>query len=225
MPAWWNAELSELLTRKRYLLRLSFPTANEQEEAQTISTRLKKLCKLRSREYWSSVCSRIGREIRQGGKELRSAWRTLSSLIKPKAPRATAEPDPYSVAELWSSLWSSKNDETEYADYLNWRNNDEQFSSYRPSNRADSDFVKPFTSEDVHHAIKSMKDNKAADIDGIVNEVLKKLPNLVVQKLAESFTDLAFGKSYPENWTKALVILLFKSGDPTSAGNYRPITL
>src|SRR5690606_36147974 len=79
--------------------------------------------------------------------------------------------------------------------------------------------------QEVREAAESFKDFKAADKDGLINEVLKVLPEKVPSRLAEEFTGMLRGDAYPKEWSEALVVLIFKSGDPGNEVKYRPITL
>jgi hypothetical protein len=145
-------------------------------------------------------------------------------MLKPRAKPITAEPNPAAVTRLWSSLWSSKDEESERAAYEEWRRDDAHFNEWKGDAASDA-FLAECTAQEVRAAALSFKDFKAADKDGLINEVLKVLPNKVLTKLAAEFTKMFRGDAYPKEWTDAFVVLLFKSGDATNEANYRPITL
>jgi hypothetical protein len=224
MPVWWSDELDLILQRKRELLRAPFLTESESSELNALTKQLRKLSRLRSREYWNRVCLRLGQEIRQGGPEGRAAWRALGKLLKPRVKAVIAEPAPAKVTQLWSSLWSSKDEEDERAEYDAWRKRDDYFAEWR-GDAASEAFLAECTAQEVREAAESFKDHKAADKDGMINEVLKVLPDRVLSLLAVEFTKMLRGDAYPKEWTEAFVVLLFKGGESTNEANYRPITL
>ncbi len=170
------------------------------------------------------MCSRLGQELRQGGPVGRAAWRSLDKLLKPAAKPVTAEPDSAAVTNLWSSLWSSKDEKDESEEYERWRRDDAYFKSWK-GNAASEVFLAEVTAKEVRDAAASFKDYKAADMSGLINEVLKVLPESMYTRLAAEFTKMLRGDTYPAAWSEAFVVLLFKSGDPANEANYRPITL
>ncbi len=224
MPPWWTAELSGLVAEKRMLLRLGVFDQIRKKEIQNISNRISRLCKIRNQEYWFSVCSKIGDEIRTGGKASRSAWRSLGTMIRPRKSVVLAEPNKESVTKLWSDLWSSKDNEDESLEFNLWNSDQNYFDNWR-GDEHDEKLLAPVSGNEVREAGLLFSDNKAADIRGMVNEIFKILPHIANEKLALEFTRIIKGEKYPSEWTEALVVLIFKNGDPSLAANYRPITL
>jgi len=86
------------------------------------------------------------------------------------------------------------------------------------------------TAAEIRETIVFLKNNKSPGPDGIPGEVLKGL--LGKEEEPKGFRILVrilkmmweFGY-VPEAWQTALVVSIFKKGDPTSAGNYRGISL
>jgi hypothetical protein len=224
MPVWWSQELALILERKRVLLRLPFRNVEEEIELADLSKDLRALSRLRSREYFNNLCSRLGQELRKGGPTGRAAWRSLDKLLKPPAKPATAEPGSAAVTNLWNSLWSSKDEKEESEEHEKWSSDHAYFKSWK-GDAASEAFLADVTAKEVREAAASFKDYKAADMSGLINEVLKVLPEAMYARLAAEFTKMLRGDVYPAAWSEAFVVLLFKSGDPANEANYRPITL
>ena len=85
--------------------------------------------------------------------------------------------------------------------------------------------VPEVTSEEVRFALKSMKRGKAPGDDGISVDLLKDAGTEVHCRLAQLYTQCIRKESVPESWCNAIVILLYKKGDPKDLSNYRPISL
>ena len=76
-----------------------------------------------------------------------------------------------------------------------------------------------------HHFIKKLKNKKSPGPDGVANELLKSAASLVRKPLAHLMNACLQNETIPSDWRNALVILIFKKGDPTDLKNYRPISL
>lgn len=82
-----------------------------------------------------------------------------------------------------------------------------------------------FSSEAVLKKLKSLDPCKACGPDGLHPRLLKELAEELAEPLSVLFTiSLEEGK-LPETWKDANVTPLFKKGDKSAAGNYRPVSL
>ena len=73
--------------------------------------------------------------------------------------------------------------------------------------------------------IKKLKNKKSPGPDGVANELLKSDASLVRKPLAHLMNACLQNETFPSDWRNALVILIFKKGDPTDLKNYRLISL
>ena len=88
--------------------------------------------------------------------------------------------------------------------------------------RIDNLFV---SADDVSKVLASLDTKKACGPDGILPRILKECANELSRSLAALFNyTLAVGKLSSE-WKVANVVAIFKSGERSSAENYRPISL
>ena len=67
--------------------------------------------------------------------------------------------------------------------------------------------------------------NKAPGIDCLLNELFIKCKDIFIPILKKIFNHILLTGIYPENWSKGIVIPVYKKGDVSEAGNYKPITL
>jgi exonuclease III len=83
----------------------------------------------------------------------------------------------------------------------------------------------PFKLAEVRAVLKKLGNGKATGGDGIPPEFLKYGGDSMANSLCTLFNWILDAGHTPEQWGKALVILLYKKGDPTDPGNYRGISL
>ena len=73
--------------------------------------------------------------------------------------------------------------------------------------------------------MKSLRKNKAAGSDKIINEQIKYGGNELFKKLQEIFNEILETQQIPPEWKESDIMLIFKSGNRNRIENYRPITL
>ena len=84
---------------------------------------------------------------------------------------------------------------------------------------------KPVNAWDVEYIIKNMKDKTSFGTDGISNRIIKKISTQIARPLAHMINvslDLGF---IPDFWKTSVIKPLYKSGDQTEPGQYRPVNL
>ena len=81
------------------------------------------------------------------------------------------------------------------------------------------------TAEEVLNSIKRLNTGKAGGIDGIVSEMLKAGGTVVVQFLVKLFNRVFDSGTYPKEWSKAILIPIYKKGNSEVPDNYRGVSL
>uniref|UniRef100_A0A914URD9 Reverse transcriptase domain-containing protein n=1 Tax=Plectus sambesii TaxID=2011161 RepID=A0A914URD9_9BILA len=81
------------------------------------------------------------------------------------------------------------------------------------------------TAQEVQMAIKTQKPHKAAGLDEIQAELLKRGGPTVVAKLTILFNMCWQAQTVPEDWQKGVIVKLPKKGNATECTNWRGITL
>lgn len=84
-----------------------------------------------------------------------------------------------------------------------------------------------FDKEEVHTAIKQMKDGKAPGADNIETAAIKRSWPLISDALTNAFNGCLEWGFFPEQWKKGKIILIPKGADrdPSDPRSYRPISL
>ena len=80
------------------------------------------------------------------------------------------------------------------------------------------------TEQEISHVIKSLKSNKACDIDMILNEYLKSTLNIIVSKYVVFFNEILTSGHVPDSVAIGKIVPIFKNkGNNTDPSNYRGI--
>jgi hypothetical protein len=81
------------------------------------------------------------------------------------------------------------------------------------------------TIEEVKQAIKELNSGKASGTDGIVAEMLKEGGDVVSNYILKLFNIVFDLGVFPNEWAKAIIVPIHKSGDINNVDNYRGISL
>jgi len=81
------------------------------------------------------------------------------------------------------------------------------------------------TEVDVYNALSSLNINKATGIDGIGPKILNYCAISLFKPLHYLFSLSLRKHALPSDWLIHTIVPVYKSGDKTSANNYRPISL
>ena len=83
----------------------------------------------------------------------------------------------------------------------------------------------PITAEEIESALNKLKRYKAAGDDDMPAELFKS-GGIAVSRMLHAFFNIIWRSEHvPTTWRKGIVVSIFKQGDRTDCGNYRPITL
>lgn len=81
------------------------------------------------------------------------------------------------------------------------------------------------TPEEVQTELNKLNTNKTPGPDGLHPRILNELSSVIALPLCHIF-NLSLKESYvPEDWRTAYVVPIFKKGEKSSPGNYRPVSL
>ena len=86
--------------------------------------------------------------------------------------------------------------------------------------------IPPFTDDELHQAVKQLRNGRCKDTAGLTAELLKAGGRTIEQHLLKLFNDiLAPEQTPPEQWRRTTISVIHKSGDPQLPNNYRPIAI
>ncbi|CAG5075557.1 Similar to X-element\ORF2: Probable RNA-directed DNA polymerase from transposon X-element (Drosophila melanogaster) [Cotesia congregata] len=130
---------------------------------------------------------------------------------------------------------SAKQWKTHFEKILNSKNSTPDKYEHRRSNIEenaepagiirDEDLDAEFTKIELHEALSKMKNGKAAGEDGITIEFLKAIPAERMNELLNLLNTIWKNCKLPEKWDTAIIVPIFKAGDPDMPTNYRGISL
>ena len=72
----------------------------------------------------------------------------------------------------------------------------------------------PFTKEETQKAVKTLKKGKSAGIDEIQSELLKHSPDIIYQRIAEIFKNMAKTGELPKEITQGILVPFPKPDKP-----------
>ena len=81
------------------------------------------------------------------------------------------------------------------------------------------------TQSEIRRACKQLNTNKACSIDNILYEYLKESIDVMVSSFEILFNYILETGDFPKNWSKGLIVPIYKEGNPSDPSNYRGIAL
>jgi hypothetical protein len=83
----------------------------------------------------------------------------------------------------------------------------------------------PITKAEIQAEIKNAKRGKSCGSDGVLSEMLKAGVAFVIDFLERLFNTVFDSGFYPDEWAKAIIVPIYKKGNPNIPDNYRGISI
>ena len=221
-PLWITSEIKRLIRKRKRAYRKVKRTNKDSDwlKFRTLRNMVTKLIK----ESKLAHQNRQVENLKNNSKHPKQWWSCLKSFIKPNSssgiPPLSADgeiiTDDFQKANCLNNYFASQSCLTEPTNH--------SFPNISPSSHPPLQRIK-ITPTDVHDALKCLKTGKASGPSGINNRILRELSVELSLPLSELFNVSLSTGQFPEPWKQANVSPLFKSGDPSLAKNYRPISL
>ena len=216
LKPWLTKEIKRLMHHRDYLKRQSvrLTSSNYNEVYKRCKNKLNKLIKKTKEEYFKTKLSNASHS--------KESWQAINELLNKK---------PINVDDQVIT------GDTNIADCFN-----QYFSSIgcKLSNNVQNIDVNPMTfvtpTESSFHfscisvqetfdALNQLNLRKSPGLDGISVKLLKDTSDVIAQPLANIFNLSLQTAFFPEEWKIAKVSPVFKEGNKTDCGNYRPISV
>ena len=84
---------------------------------------------------------------------------------------------------------------------------------------------KPVSCVIVREAIENLKSKNSNDVYNINVKIIKSIKNIIISPLTKLINLCIAGSTFPDCLKKAVVVPIYKRGDPNNPSNYRPIAL
>ena len=101
----------------------------------------------------------------------------------------------------------------------------DEFEKYCPDRCKNSMFCCPITPDEIVRIIQNLPANKAPGKDGVNSKILKEVSDIIADPLAHIFNLSFVTGIVPDLLKIAKVIPVYKKGERSLPGNYRPISL
>jgi len=219
---WWDRDCEKVKKEKMYMLR------KYRQDRSDVNLRMYVKC----RNDFKLICSRKKRvkeqilqnRIRESLSDTSKCWKTLKSLSLHSHRKCNIS------GETWCEYF--KDLLNIHADVDVGHRNSIKSSLLRHSDNCDLCVVNNplclnsnFTYQEISDVLRTFACNKAAGPDGVVMEMLKAGKDILLPLFILLFNLILKDGNFPAEWSKAMLIPLYKKGSVNDVNNYRGIAL
>ena len=220
-PPWFSNIIRYKIRVRKRLYRKAKQTQTQYHwtRFKVIRNEVVNLIRESKKAYYDKLANKLTSNIRS-----KDWWRILKDFIKSDSDHHTCPPilidndiaisDNREKANLLNSFFSSQaniDDSNVYRQQL-----------AIPSVVMHNILITP---DEVNSILKSLPQGKASGPDGVDNRILRELSDELSQPLSDLFNLSLSQGTVPNIWKEAHVCAVFKGGDRSCVGNYRPISL
>ena len=207
-----SARLSWLIDRRNEMKREEF--RRRRGEAKTVYKRKKKEeAQKNIREIEENRRAKRTRDQYQGINNVKKGYQPRLMMVKDKEGRLLVNQE--EVKERWKQYFS---------DLLNRPSPDHPIEELEPELMDQMD-IDDISEEEVRRAIKGMKNNKAAGVDGILAEMIKYGGGRMEEEMTTLYKKIWRDEAMPQEWQEGIYLPLHKKDDRHSCENYRGLCL
>ena len=222
---WITNDIKNLMNTRDRFKRKAILTNNENDWLNFRTTRNKVNIKLRNakKDYYSSKI--VGQIFNP-----KKAWKSINSLLgRQNKPTVVNELTvgnntltcPEDIAEGFNEYFSNIGpDLSSRIDSSNYN-----FETYIKNAKSEFAAFQPVTVSQISHLLHRLSGNKATGIDKISCKIIKLAAPVISDSLTLIFNQAITLSSFPDEWKIARVVPLYKNGQRSIPGNYRPISV
>ena len=221
---WWDKEMCVLKSRKLRCLRLLRKVPCEENlRAYNESKKLYK-CKIRQKKYLLQVANKKKVENCKTASEL---WKFLKSKSGSRNCANSISVTEWKI--YFEGLLKFRNVDDEV-----FNENVKEYMAFHDQNcnsckNNSSEILEELNGDisiaEVENVLSELQTGKAAGLDGISNEILKKSRNYIAPMLCSLFNKILESGYFPSKWSQALIVPIYKQGQSKNPQNYRGISL
>lgn len=219
--SWWSEEIRLEVKTKKALWKKYLASKSEDayEEYKLQRNRVKKSIKLEKTKSWEEFGKKMEADYK-GNQKLffrvlknmrKTQKQTATSIRNSDGKLATKEAE---IMEIWLEHFKSVLEGEQVVE-------ERVVSSQSDTSEVDDDI----DFNEVKKAVEACKSGKSPGDDGIGVEMLKALGEDGLKLLHKIVNTAWNSKKIPRDWEIAVIIPIFKKGDPTICNNYRGISL
>ena len=222
---WITNDIKNLMNTRDRFKRKAILTNNENDWLNFRTTRNKVNIKLRNakKDYYSS-------KIAGQKSNPKKAWKSINNLLgRQNKPTVVNELTvgnnkltcPEDIAEGFNEYFSNIGpDLSSRIDSSNYN-----FETYIKNAKSEFAAFQPVTVNQISHLLHGLSGNKATGIDKISCKIIKLAAPVISDSLTLIFNQAITLSSFPDEWKIARVVPLYKNGQRSIPGNYRPISV
>ena len=222
---WITSDIKKLMNTRDKFKRKAILTNHENDWLNIKTARNKVNIELRSakKDYYSSKIA--GQKINP-----KKAWKSINNLLgRQNKPTVVNElnvgeqnlTSPEDIAEGFNEHFS--NIGPDLASKIDYSNSN--FETYVKIAQSEFAAFQPVTVSHVSHLLHGLSNNKATGIDKISSKIIKLAAPVISDSLTLIFNQAITLSSFPDEWKVARVMPLYKNGQRSIPGNYRPISV
>ena len=219
---WITSDIKKLMNTRD---KKAILTNHENDWLNFKTARNKVNIELRSakKDYYSSKIA--GQKINP-----KKAWKSINNLLgRQNKPTVVNElnvgeqnlTSPEDIAEGFNEYFS--NIGPDLASKIDYSNSN--FETYVKIAQSEFAAFQPVTVSHVSHLLHGLSNNKATGIDKISSKIIKLAAPVISDSLTLIFNQAITLSSFPDEWKVARVMPLYKNGQRSIPGNYRPISV
>lgn len=236
-PSWWSSDLAELCRKKNSLARAAQKCrtrgdvvvgAQLMSEVRALKRHIMKASKEARKLRWRRVCEWLDessdRVFWKYVRRFRTSPSTMPKCLKNPDGSFASDSDSIlaAAAAFWQTTCSEESHCSEHWDEEKWQEMKQRASDILLGDPAEC----PEISESVVSAAMFKLDPyKASGVDGIMPWMIRFGGASMVRVLCVMFRAMWKLCYIPLDWKRALLVPIFKKGDPSEPSNYRPISL
>ena len=219
--AWVSNDILKLCDKRRELKAKKKNCSVAKSEYSKVNKQVKKEM-VKAKEKWiEDQCEDIENNLSKNNSK--KAYDTVKNLTKPKQSKVSTIKDKNGetlieknrILQRWTEYCSEL--------YNHELNGDESVLDVPNSQSDDSE--NEIQKAEIEEAIKKLKKGKSPGVDNIPGELIQAGGDFMTTALLHICNKIFIKKTWPENWTKSLVITLPKKGDLKLCNNYRTLSL
>ena len=216
-----DKEVLEVLKKKKHLSRKALSSGDQstRREYNKVRNRAKKLIRKARKDYEHSMAKKAKENPKVIWRYINSKSKTrvgIGELCKnPKDPKSVKTNDDREKANILAKFFTSV--------FTVEPEGEIPVLEDRHCAYSMEDIVA--TEEEIEKLLKKLRPDKSPGLDGLHPRFLRELATVLAKPLCMIFNQSLKENTVPEEWKKAQVSAIFKKGEKSLAGNYRPVSL
>ncbi|XP_076660711.1 uncharacterized protein LOC143364090 [Halictus rubicundus] len=209
---WWNDEIREQRSKTNNLRRKKSKRVLQRLIAKEKERKWKELCETINKDPWGKPYKTVIRQVKPDTPPVNISTEMAKEVLKELFPSDGGKEAANEREE------NTRNREGERGEMR------EMNQEVREEREREREEIPRITMEEILRAVKNLKPNKAAGLDGMIPEIIKKLAERRPDRFQALFNGIFERGRIPGEWKKARTILLRKPGkNPDEPSAYRPI--